>query len=135
MKNNILSLVIAISVFVICFSVFTSPATAQKCDPQYFEEKAGVCVPTEASTGLSDTAAADIIKNFMFWILGIFGFIAIIAFVISGIQYLTSAGEEKQIETAKRNMKWSLVGVIVALSGMVIIFAVDTALGGFDPYF
>ncbi len=117
------------TLFVLFFiSVLFVRAAEKKCDPKYFEEVAGVCVPTSESTGLSDTPVADIIKNFMLWILGIFGFFGVIGFVISGIQYLTAAGEERQIETAKRNMKWSLVGVIVALSGIVIIKAVEIAL-------
>ena len=101
---------------------------SEKCDPRYFEEVSGVCMPTKASTGFSDATVAQVIKNFMLGMLGIFGFIVIISFLISGIQYLTSAGEERQLETAKRNMKWSLVGVLVALSGMVIILAIDAAL-------
>jgi hypothetical protein len=91
-----------------------------------FTPEAGVCFPTD--TGLSEKPVYDIIKNLMYWILGIFGLLAIIAFVISGIQYLTSSGEEKSVETAKRNMKWAVVGVVVALSGYVIVKAVDAAL-------
>ncbi|MCX6765482.1 MAG: hypothetical protein NT136_00770 [Candidatus Moranbacteria bacterium] len=108
------------------------PSPTGTC-PNGFEKKAGVCFPT--NTGLSDTPVADIIENFLMWLLGIFGFIAIIAFIISGIQYLTSAGEEKAIETAKRNMKWSIVGVIIALAGFVIILAVDAALKASSTYF
>ena len=66
----------------------------------------------------------------MWWILALIGMIAIIAFVISGIQYLISAGDEGMIETAKRNMTYSIVGVLVALSGWVIIKAINQFLGG-----
>lgn len=66
----------------------------------------------------------------MKWLLGIVGFLGIIAFVISGIQYLTSAGDDDQISTAKRNMKYSIIGVVVALSGMIVITAVTAFLGG-----
>ncbi len=90
------------------------------------ETIAGVCIPT--STGLSSAAVSDILSNVASWLLGIFTTVAIIAFVISGAQYLLSAGEEKIIETAKRNMKYSIVGVIVGLSGFIIIQAVSTAL-------
>lgn len=59
------------------------------------------------------------------WLLIIAGVIAVIAFVISGIQYLVSAGNDSIIETAKRNMIYSIVGVIVMLSGLVIVNAID----------
>ncbi len=69
-----------------------------------------------------------IIKNLLSWLLGLVGVIAIIAFAISGMQYLMASGNEKIAEIAKRNMTYSIFGVIVALSGMVIIRALDAAL-------
>lgn len=89
---------------------------------------AGICVPTGAATGLSDKPVMDIVKNLMNWILAIFGFIAIIGFVISGLQYLFSTGDEGMAETAKRNMKYCIIGIVVALSAWVIIQAIDAAL-------
>ena len=70
-----------------------------------------------------------IIQNTLSWLLGILGFIAVIGFVISGIQYLIAAGDESMIEKAKTNMTYSIVGVIVALMGYVIIQAVGAWLG------
>ena len=90
------------------------------------EPIAGVCFPTD--TGLSTKDVKTIITNAVKWILGIFGTLAIISFVVSGIQYLLSSGNDKRIETAKRNMTWSIVGVVVALAGFVIIQAIDAAL-------
>lgn len=72
----------------------------------------------------------QILANLLMWILGIFGMLAILAFVVSGIQYFAAAGDEKMMETAKRNLIYSIIGVVVALSGFVIIMAVDTALRG-----
>jgi len=86
--------------------------------------------PTDAEVGLPNPAGGvqGIIVNVMQWLLGIFGFIAIIAFVVSGIQYMTAAGNENVIEKAKRNMTYSIIGVIVGLAAFVIIQAVDRAL-------
>lgn len=102
---------------------FTSAVTV--CE-EGFVAKSGVCIPSE--TGLSQASVVDILDKFLSWGLGIFGFFAIIAFVISGIEYLTSRGDEGQITTAKRNMKWSILGVIVGLSGLIIIWAITEAL-------
>ncbi len=85
-----------------------------------------MCFPL--NTGLSETSVASIIINLMKWMLYLFGFLAIIAFVISGLQYLSAAGNMNMIETAKRNMNYSVIGVIVALSGLVILIAVDSLL-------
>ncbi|HLC95302.1 MAG TPA: hypothetical protein VJH89_02330 [Patescibacteria group bacterium] len=71
-----------------------------------------------------------IVEILMLWILGIFGFIGIIGFVISGILYLTAAGDETRMERAKNAMIYSIIGVIVGLMGLVIIFAVNNWLSG-----
>lgn len=84
----------------------------------------------KTESGLPDTSVSGIVKGVLMWILAIFGFIAIIGFIIAGIMYLTAAGNSKQIETAKTAMTWSIVGVIVALMGYVIILAADFLLSG-----
>ena len=101
--------------------------------PAGFEVQSGVCVPI--NTGLPDSSGVTpIVQNFLQWLLGIFGLIAIIAFIISGVQYLTAAGDERQIETAKRTMTWSIIGVIVGLMGYIIVLSVDSALRS-HPFF
>lgn len=84
------------------------------------------------STNLPDPAGGlkQIAENFLKWILGIFGILALISFVISGIQYLVAAGDDEGMKTAKKNMTYSILGVIVGLAGFVIVQAVETALKG-----
>lgn len=81
-----------------------------------------------ASGGTPNASIYDIIKTTMNYLLAILGFIAIIGFVIAGILYLTAAGDEKRIGSAKNAMTFSIVGVIVALVGYVIVSAVDSWL-------
>ncbi len=80
------------------------------------------------SSNLPFSSVYGIISNTLSWLLAVLGFIAVIGFVISGIQYLLSAGDEGMIETAKTNMKYSIVGVIVALMGYVVIAAINNWL-------
>ena len=107
-----------------------SSGTSASCSG---EKIAGVCFPS--GTGLSESDVGTIISNFLSWALGIFGVLALIAFVVSGIQYLVSAGNEDMIKTAKRNMTYSIIGVVVALSGFVIIQAIDAALNASSTAF
>lgn len=104
-----------------------------KCVSPMVEGPGGVCYP--GGTNLPDPSGGvkQVIVNLLYWLLGIFGFIAIIGFVISGIQYVTSAGSERAIDAAKRNMKYCILGVVVALAGVIIITAINMALnaGGF----
>lgn len=110
--------------------VVSEGVLAVTCPGSGFEVEGGVCIPT--GTGLPDpgtsTPVLDILINFMEWALSIFGVVAIIAFIISGIQYLTATGDESRITTAKTNMKWSIVGVIVGLIGYIVITTIDAIL-------
>ncbi|MBP5993667.1 MAG: hypothetical protein KA731_02040 [Candidatus Moranbacteria bacterium] len=115
----------------------------------------GICIPT--STGLSrgDTTilsttiafftlsirficstgpVACVLATFMNWSLSIIGLIAIISFVLAGFQYLMAFGEPKALEKAKNHVRWSVIGVLVALSGMVVIYAVDGLLAGYSRF-
>lgn len=96
--------------------------------------QSGVCVPTASETGLSDQGVDAILMSFLNWLLLILGTLALIAFVISGLQYLFAAGDDKMVETAKRNMTWSIVGVIIALSSYIILQAIFMALNA-SPIF
>lgn len=82
------------------------------------------------ATGLPDAPGGirAILNNLLNWLLGIIGIIAVIAFAISGLQYLTSAGNDERMGTAKKAMVYSIIGVIVALSGLVVVKAIDAAL-------
>lgn len=88
-----------------------------------FAMENGICMPS--SSGLHSPEGSnpmlEVLRRVMLWLLSVIGFVAIVAFVISGIQYLISAGDQNMIETAKRNMKWSIVGVVTALSGLIIL--------------
>lgn len=92
-------------------------------------------VSNASDTGLAGGSIYTIISQTLAWLLGILGFIAIIGFVISGILYLTAAGNEAQIEKAKNAMTYSIVGVIVALMGWVIVQAINAWLSGTNNAF
>ncbi len=66
----------------------------------------------------------------MQWLLYIVGFVAIIAFVVSGIQYLLAGASEEMAKQAKANMQYAIIGVVVALSALIIIRAIQGVLSG-----
>jgi hypothetical protein len=80
------------------------------------------------SAGTPSGTIIGIITSTMNWLLAILGFLGIIGFVIAGILYLTAAGDEGQIDKAKTAMMYSIIGVIVALLGFVVIQAVNAWL-------
>jgi len=86
----------------------------------------GFTIPAE--THLPTGGVQAIIISIMNWLLIVVGVFGVIGFVIAGILYLTSAGDETRIETAKKAMLYSIIGVIVALVGVVILQAAKNML-------
>ncbi len=89
---------------------------------------AGWDIGSLSKFGLPSGTIPNIITGIMNWLLGILGLIGIIGFAIAGILYLTSAGDETRMGTAKKAMVYSIIGVIVGLSGLVVIKAIDSML-------
>lgn len=107
-------------------------ATSVNCGTG-FDKIGGVCFPT--NTGLSNASITTILENLFSWLMGLFTTLAVMAFVVSGVQYLVAAGNEDIMETAKRNMTFAMIGVVVGLSGFVIVRAIAAALSGTSIFF
>lgn len=77
---------------------------------------------------LPKATVKDIITRILNWLLSIFASVGVIGFAISGILYLTAAGDEDQMKRAKQAMQYSIIGVIVGLAGLVAIQAANNLL-------
>jgi hypothetical protein len=80
--------------------------------------------------GLPQGSILGIASNLLFWLLAIFAIAGVVGFVISGIFYLVAAGDEGTAEKGKNGIKWSIIGIIVGLSGFLIMQAVAALLSG-----
>jgi hypothetical protein len=80
-------------------------------------------------TNLPASSLFNIISNIMFWLLAVVGIIGVIGFAIAGILYLTAAGDETRIGQAKNAMIYSIIGVVVALAGLVALQFANGLLG------
>jgi hypothetical protein len=85
-------------------------------------------------TDLPSASIIDIITAVMQWLLTAVGIFGVIGFAIAGILYLTSAGDETKMGTAKNAMIYSIIGIIVALAGLVALVAVQKLLGGQNTF-
>ena len=105
---------------------------ADACPADFIPFGEGLCVPSSTSTHLNTPLDRNpivaVVESVMMWLLMVVGAIAIIAFVISGLQYFLAAGDQNSMESAKRNVVWSIVGVVVALSGIVILGFIEMML-------
>ena len=75
---------------------------------------------TDASVIAAPTLSVIAI-NVLNFLLGILGVLSLIMLVIGAFMYLTSAGDDSRIETGKNIFKYALLGVIIAMSSMVLV--------------
>ncbi len=76
-------------------------------------------------SNLSGVSIGTLLGVILKYALGFIGILAILGFVTAGIFYLTAAGDEDQVAKAKSIMMYSIIGVIVAVIGFIVV----TALG------
>ncbi len=101
------ALILGLGVFV--FSV--SPVFAEGVD---------IGIEYAASSGLPDTPPIIIITNIINIILGLLGIITTVLIVYAGFLWLTSAGNEDKIDTAKQVISAAVIGLILVLSSYTI---------------
>jgi hypothetical protein len=71
---------------------------------------------------------SEVLTNVMQFVLSVFGVLAVCAFIVSGMFLLFSTGDPKMREKGKRAFQYSIVGVIVALSALIIVTFIDRLL-------
>jgi type II secretory pathway component PulF len=64
---------------------------------------------------------AEALVRFLEFLLTIFGGIAMIMLVFSGIAYFFASGNEQTQQIAKRSMYYSVIGIVVALGAILIV--------------
>lgn len=62
--------------------------------------------------------------------LSVVGVIAIIMILISGALYFFAFGDERKMQTAKRSFRNWVIGLFVAMSGMIIVKFIEKILQG-----
>ncbi len=130
--------ILAISLFSLLFLVFQTRVV----------RGAGVCEPCPCDPGLecvygvcydpSEVVACPPIENPSIWgiiavIINIIFYVSVISalpmLIVGGLLYLTSAGNPKQLEKAKRIIVYALIGLSLALSS----YAIGSLLKYFTP--
>lgn len=108
----------------------TSTTTTSRTTTTPTATSTGLYIPRGSEIGLSDMRVTDLVRNLLNWLLYIFGFVAIIAFVIAGLQYLMAGADSKMAEKAKESMQYAMIGVLVALSALIVVRAIQSVLSG-----
>ena len=70
-----------------------------------------------------------VLKNVVNAALIFSGTIALILVILSGIKFITSKGDQKQVDTAKRTLTYAILGLIIILLSFFIIQFVSFVTG------
>lgn len=88
-----------------------------------------------ASTGcLSGDVATlsclpTVFNNVIDWAVGLAGLVAVLFIIFSGIKFLTSGGDPKQVEGAKKTMTYAIAGLIIILLAFTLIKLISVITG------
>jgi len=77
-------------------------------------------IPDQAQTALTLTQIA---MNVLKVLLGFIGALSVLMLVVGGIIYMSSAGDEGRSDMAKKTITYAIIGLIVALSALIIVKA------------
>ncbi len=94
-----------------------------------------VQAPSGLPSNLTDSSTIYNIPQFAVTLL-IVGVVvlSIVMILFSGIQWITSQGDPKAIEGARKRITYAVIGLIVAMASFIIVSIAITLLGG-DPNF
>lgn len=117
-------------VFLLSLFVAIAPAQAAiDCGKGFELDSAGVtCIPSGGATsGLAGaTTYMEVLQMVLEILLSFAGAVSVLAIVYSGIQYLTSGGNEQAAKDARANLQYAIIGVIVTLLAYTIVRVVIT---------
>lgn len=107
----------------ILFPAFVPIAVAQNQGIQ-LPQNTGLPEPNNSGAG----PIVNVLTTVMNWILAVFLILALISFVVTGIQYIFSFGGS--IENAKNNFWYSVIAVLIVAGALVIVNTIDNLLKG-----
>jgi hypothetical protein len=82
-------------------------------------------ITTTIENPLETDDFTQLIGNFLSWLLGIAGSIALLMLIYGGIVYISSAGDPQKADQGKRIVMWTLFGLIIILVSYSILVVVE----------
>lgn len=77
------------------------------------------------SCGVNGVATLDcifpLISNLIYWLILFSGTVSLIIIIISGIRFITSGGEAKSVDTAKKSMTYAIMGLLLVFLAFFIL--------------
>lgn len=82
------------------------------------------------ANGLTTASLSVIIGRMINWLLSIAAGLAILFIIIGGVYYVTAAGNDAQIETAKKMIAYSIIGLVFVIVSYSIVVTINSIITG-----
>lgn len=84
-----------------------------------------ITLPDGTVKAVEDVATLDcigpIVANVVFWLLVFAGIVALVLIIISGIKFITSGGDQKRVEGARKTLTYAIAGLVLILLSFAIV--------------
>lgn len=128
MRKKVFSALSVIFFLTVVFFSSITPAFAAN-QPDKWK---GVCVAEDIVDG-EDVATLQgfecLIGNVFSIIITVIGLAGFVMFIIGSFRYMLSGNDSKGVETAKNTMTFAIIGIVVALSGFIILNLIASFTG------
>ncbi len=85
---------------------------------------------TTAANQLPNESVGTFVGDIIRWVLGLIGVILVALIVYGGFLYMTSAGNEDQVDRAKKVLTYSIIGLIVIVIAWIAADYIMSAVLG-----
>ena len=110
-----------------CYSNADCVAPDSKCPSGV---GARICTrPVVICNPLTSENFEDLVDNFITFLFYIAIVVAPVTIIIAGFMFLTAAGKLEQVETAKKIILWSIVGLFIILFAKGLVSVLGSVLG------
>jgi preprotein translocase subunit SecG len=130
MRTNITLFVVAVLCAVLCAHVAAPVVFAQQQPGDggtdvFGGSGGGIKNPLQGSSSIT-----DVLKRVINWMLGLVGFLALIALIIGGLRMIMDFGNEEQVKKAKKTIMWAVIGLMVVILSYAIINIITSDILG-----
>lgn len=97
----------------------------------YSTSVAFAAIPTWGTKRAPKNVQTDIIQaimNVTNFILGFIAMVATLVIIYGGVQYLTAAGNEDAVATAKKTISYGVIGMVIAGLAYAMVIVVSTVV-------
>lgn len=90
-------------------------------------------IESDDGLGVADSNPIEVIATLVGVLLSLLGIVAIVLIIRAGLMWMTAQGNSDTIESAKKQLQWAAIGLVVILSSYSIanfvLYNIESATG------